>query len=498
MADIVPRWEWRTFGDHFGAAEATLSGMTPEQVQESDELYLLSAQARDTVKVRDELMDVKHLERVNADGLEQWSPVLKAGFPLAADDVSFVLASLGAHAASPLARDAYTLEQLLDEVVRRSPGLAAVRVHKKRRRFTIGGCSAELTDVRTDGASTRTVAIEAPDANRVIATVRELGLDSRLNVNFPRGLAQLLGDGSPRYAVIDVGTNSVKFHIGERHATGEWRTLVDRAEVSRLGEGVEESGRLGAGAIARTVAAIEGMVEEAKQLGVRAIAAVGTAGLRSASNGAEFVEAVQARCGVAVEIISGEEEGRLAYVAATAELRLGPGSLVVFDSGGGSSQFTFGRDGEVSERFSVDVGAVRLTERLGLDREVSEDLLDKSLEAVAHDLDRLDGREVPDAVVGMGGTNTNLAAVKHSLATYDPDVVQGTVLDRNEVDRQIELYRGRDAGDRRSIVGLQPQRADIILAGACIVSSVMAKLRVESFTVSDRGLRHGLLIDRFG
>ena len=97
----------------------------------------------------------------------------------------------------------------------------------------------------------------------------------------------------------------------------------------------------------------------------------------------------------------------------------------------------------------------------------------------------------------MGGAVTNLAAVKHGLAEYDPDVVQGTVLDRAEIDRQIELYRTRGADERRSIVGLQPQRADIILAGACIVRTVLGKLGKDSLTVSDRGLRHGVLEDRF-
>ena len=98
----------------------------------------------------------------------------------------------------------------------------------------------------------------------------------------------------------------------------------------------------------------------------------------------------------------------------------------------------------------------------------------------------------------MGGAVTNLTAVKHGLATYDPDVVQGTVLDRAEIDRQIELYRTARAEQRRQIVGLQPNRAEVILAGACIVRTVLAKLGRDSFTVSDRGLRHGVLAERFG
>jgi exopolyphosphatase/guanosine-5'-triphosphate,3'-diphosphate pyrophosphatase len=141
---------------------------------------------------------------------------------------------------------------------------------------------------------------------------------------------------------------------------------------------------------------------------------------------------------------------------------------------------------------------VRFTERYGLADVVPEDRLASALDAIAADLARLDSRPTPDVLVALGGTVTNLAAVKQGLATYDPDVVQGTVLDRAEIDRQIELYRTSTAEQRRQIVGLQPKRAEVILAGACIVRTVLAKLGRESLTVSDRGLRHGLLMERFG
>ena len=301
-----------------------------------------------------------------------------------------------------------------------------------------------------------------------------------------------------RYAVIDAGTNSIKFHIGEHDVDGKWRTVVDRAELTRLGEGLAQQGVIIDAALERTAAAIAGMVDEAKRYGVRALAAVGTAGLRIASNGNQVVAAIQARTGVLIEVISGEEEGRLAYVAAKAGLGLNKGSLVVFDTGGGSSQFTFGHDASVDERFSVDVGAVRYTERYRLDRAVSPEVLREAMAAISADLSRIDGRPIPDALVAMGGAVTNITAVMHRLATYDPEVVQGTVLDRVEIDRQIELYRSQDADARRAIVGLQPKRAEVILAGACIVRTVMEKLGKQSFTVSDRGLRHGVLAERFG
>ncbi len=497
MTIIVPRWEWRTFGDRLGAAGDRLGALAPDHVEESDEVYLLSGRDGDTVKIRDGLMDIKHLESTNDEGLEQWVPVMKAAFPLAAKDVAAALAGLGASVPT-LAQSSYAVDELIDDVVLPSDDVWAARVHKVRRHFTLGGCMAELTDVRTDGASTRTIAIESPDAGRVIAAVREAGLGGRQNVSFPRGLKALVESGPRRYAVIDVGTNSVKFHIGERDADGAWRRVVDRAEVTRLGEGLDAEGRLGPEPMERTIAAIADMAAEAERYGALAIAAVGTAGLRAASNSAHFVTGVRARCGVPIEVITGEEEARLAYRAATAGLGRTGGAVVVFDSGGGSSQFTFGHDDHVDERFSVEVGAVRFTERYDLDAAVSEHQLAAAKEAIAAALARLDGRPAPDAVLGMGGTVTNLAAVKHELAPYDPDVVQGSVLDAAEIDRQIELYRTRTADERRRIVGLQPKRAEVILAGACIVRTVIAKLGCESLQVSDRGLRHGLLADRFG
>jgi exopolyphosphatase/guanosine-5'-triphosphate,3'-diphosphate pyrophosphatase len=197
-------------------------------------------------------------------------------------------------------------------------------------------------------------------------------------------------------------------------------------------------------------------------------------------------------------VISGEEESRLAYLAVTSALDLGDGTLAVFDTGGGSSQFTFGRAREVEERFSVNVGAVRFTERFGLDGVVGENVVADALDTIAADLSQLDDRPPPDMLVGMGGAVTNMAAVSHGLATYDPSVVQGTVLDAAEIDRQIELYRARTADQRREIPGLQPKRAEVILAGACVVRTVLGKLGRDSLTVSDRGLRHGLLAERFG
>jgi exopolyphosphatase / guanosine-5'-triphosphate,3'-diphosphate pyrophosphatase len=495
---ITPRWEWRCFGEAAAGVASTLGPLTPERVQESDEVYLLSPAVTHAVKVRDGLMDIKRLVRVDDDGLEQWVPVMKAGFPLSAADVGAVTEALALEARPRPARAAPTLEELQAELGAQNPDLLAVEVHKRRERHTIGGCLAELTEVRAGRHSTRTFAIESEDAALVIEQVRELGLDVEPNVSFVRGLKALVRFGTGRYAVIDVGTNSVKFHVGERSAGGTWRTVVDRAEITRLGDGLQETGRLNPEPMERTVEAIAGMADEARQHDVVDIAAVGTAGLRSAPNSDELLQAVRERCGVDIEIIAGDEEARLAYLATVAAIGHAQQARVVFDTGGGSSQFTFGRHEHVEERFSVDVGAVRFTERYGLDGVVSAEVVGAARAAIAADLERLDDRPEPDALVAMGGAVTNLAAVKHGLVDYDPAIVQGTVLDRAEIDRQIELYRTRNVDERREVVGLQPRRAETILAGGCIVRTVLDKLGKDSLTVSDRGLRHGVLVERFG
>jgi len=300
-----------------------------------------------------------------------------------------------------------------------------------------------------------------------------------------------------RYAVIDIGTNSIKFHIGEKHDDGSWGVIVDRAEITRLGEQLQESGIIHAEALERNAAAIADMVAEAARQGVTGIAAVGTMALRTARNSKQFIDRVRELCGLTIEVIPGEEESRLSYLAVKSGIGLSKGSMVIFDTGGGSTEFVFGQGVSVLDRFSLNVGALRFTEKYGLAHAVSAERLQEALQEIAQDLQRLDGTPTPEALVGMGGTVTTIAGVRHRLVKYDPDIVQGSTIDRWEIDRQMELYRTQSTEERKRIIGLQPKRADVILGGLCIVSTIMHKVQKEHFVVSDRGLRHGLLVDRF-
>jgi exopolyphosphatase/guanosine-5'-triphosphate,3'-diphosphate pyrophosphatase len=181
------RWEWRTFGDDLGEAGRQLASMRVEQVTDSDEIYLLGPASLDAVKVRDGLLDVKHLQAVDDDGLQLWAPVMKAPLPVSAADASAVLAALDVPVP---ALEAGTF--VLAEIVAAGAGVVAVPVHKTRRHFTLRGCMAELTDLHAGGRSVRTIAVESEEPARVLAAVGELGLALRPNVSVPRGLESLL------------------------------------------------------------------------------------------------------------------------------------------------------------------------------------------------------------------------------------------------------------------------------------------------------------------
>jgi exopolyphosphatase/guanosine-5'-triphosphate,3'-diphosphate pyrophosphatase len=191
MGPIVPRWEWRTFAASFVDADRRFRELPPGQASQSHESYLLSPHCDANVKIRDELMDIKRLEQVDAHGLEQWRPVLKAAFPLRAAEVAEVCAALQVAPLPP--RDRYAWETMRTALTHPSRGVRVVPIDKKRQRYTVGGCPAERTELAADGRPTRTVAIESEDPARVWAAVREMGLERFENLSYPRGLKRLLG-----------------------------------------------------------------------------------------------------------------------------------------------------------------------------------------------------------------------------------------------------------------------------------------------------------------
>jgi exopolyphosphatase/guanosine-5'-triphosphate,3'-diphosphate pyrophosphatase len=297
-----------------------------------------------------------------------------------------------------------------------------------------------------------------------------------------------------RFAVIDVGSNSMKMHVAD--VDGDRVTAVDdRTEVTRLGEGLRAGGELTDGAVERNVRALGKFAAAARELGAAEIVAVGTMALRTASNRERFLRRVREEHGLEVEVISGDEEARLASLAAVSGLGAMHGAVCIFDAGGGSTEFIFLRGGELEQSFSLAVGGRRLTEDILRSDPVAPAEMAKLNRTVA-DLIAPAEQKV-NTLIGIGGTVTSLGSILHRLEKYDPEIVQGTRLTAAEVDRQIALFAGLTVEERKEIVGLMPKRADVILAGAAIVRGVMRKVARDELLISDRGVRHGVMVDRF-
>ena len=189
MSEIIPRWEWRSFGSHFGDAETRLKTRGADKLQHSDEIYLLSSVSNANVKIRDGLMDIKRLEKTDTHGFEQWRPVLKEAFPLPAAAIDAVFAALGIASSRELAP--ITLAQLLAEVTTDSR-LRALTVQKIRTRYHLEDCMAELTEVVANDKTIRTIAVESEDPAHIAAALRALDLEGVENVSYPRGLKRLV------------------------------------------------------------------------------------------------------------------------------------------------------------------------------------------------------------------------------------------------------------------------------------------------------------------
>lgn len=192
MQEIVPRWEWRTFTNDLKQAEVNIRQHPEGKSRESAEVYILSEVSMDNTKVRDDLMDIKTLQQVNEDRLELWLPIMKGSFPLPVAEIEKVFKCFRV-TVPKFEREAYTFQQYLDEVIKPSKLLKAVNVFKKRTGFTINNCIVEIAEVKVDDKWIKTAAVEMEDPAMVIRTVRELGLDSFPNINYLRGLKNLVG-----------------------------------------------------------------------------------------------------------------------------------------------------------------------------------------------------------------------------------------------------------------------------------------------------------------
>lgn len=298
-----------------------------------------------------------------------------------------------------------------------------------------------------------------------------------------------------RAAIIDIGSNSIKLLVGE--GDGTVRTIAEKSEVARLGEGLWKSGVLSAAAMERSAEVVARFARQARENGAEKIVGVGTMALRSAGNSGDFVKMVRELCGVEVQIIPGEEEARLSYLAVLSGLSIPDGDMVIFDTGGGSTEFIFGKGTELTKRFSVNLGAIRITERFFHDDPVKVGSVAEALQEIGAEFAVAGVEGKPLRLVGLGGTVTTMGAVKHKMVKYQPEVIQGSTLTRDDIAQQIKAYSQRTIQQRRELPGMQPKRADVILAGACILQVIIDRFGVDALTISDRGLRHGLAFELF-
>ena len=303
-----------------------------------------------------------------------------------------------------------------------------------------------------------------------------------------------------RFAAIDVGTNTVLLLVAERRGPG-FAALSERAEITRLGRGVDRRGELDPEAIRETVEVLARFAAEARALGASGIACVATSAARDAANGAAFFEAARAAAGLVPEVISGAEEARLVHRSAWRDFGAPGRLLAVLDVGGGATEFTWGDGPSPRGRESLQVGAVRLAERgLAADPPGKGGLavLRSAAAEALRGLSPLSTAIAGSRLVAVAGTVTTLAAVEQALPAYDGERVHGSRLALDRVETLLEMMADLTVEERRRLPGMEPRRADVIVAGGAILAEAMRATGFREVTVSDRGVRWGLLWDRFG
>lgn len=299
-----------------------------------------------------------------------------------------------------------------------------------------------------------------------------------------------------RVATIDIGTNTVLLLVAERGPDGLVRPVLERATITRLGAGVDRTRRLAPEAIARTCACLADYGRLVREAGAERVAVVGTSAMRDAGGGDEVRACVRSALGVEARVVSGDEEASLTFRGALSGLPLdAAGPAAVFDIGGGSTEVVIGRlDGDARIAFarSFDVGSVRLTERLvAHDPPSPEDRA--NLSQSARDAFAMVPPLPPGTVpVGVAGTMTTLAAVALSLATYDGARVHGHLMTRSDLARVVDQLASLDLAGRRALAGMEPQRADVIVAGGLVALALLEHWKTEKVRISDRGVRWGL------
>jgi exopolyphosphatase / guanosine-5'-triphosphate,3'-diphosphate pyrophosphatase len=294
---------------------------------------------------------------------------------------------------------------------------------------------------------------------------------------------------APRYAVIDVGSNSVLLLTVEVESGGAARVVDDAVATTRLGAGLRRGGTLDRTAGTRTADAVATFAARARAAGAQTVWAFATGAVRDAADGDEFVRALAARTGVPVEIVPGEREAALAWEAVRAGLDVADGRLLVCDVGGRTTELVL--DG--SAAVSLPLGALALTEAHGTDATALATAID-AVVGTADVLERARRREA--RVAASGGTATALGALALGLVTYAPERVHGHRLSVAELTTLAARLAALSPSERAHLPGLDPDRGAILPAGAAILARIVTGTAAPELTVSDHGVRHAYLGQR--
>jgi exopolyphosphatase/guanosine-5'-triphosphate,3'-diphosphate pyrophosphatase len=305
---------------------------------------------------------------------------------------------------------------------------------------------------------------------------------------------------TPRAAFVDIGTNTILCLIVELRDGGRFRVLEDLATITRLGQGVDKTGRISLAGEERSRRVLQSYIERCRDLGVEEVHAAGTSALRDAVNSDEVRARLKEDTGLAIRVLSGMEEARYVFLAVQRGLALGHEEVLVIDVGGGSTEFIWGNHQGLRRAISIDLGSVRLTERFLRSDPVTEKEYRDALDVIDTEITRLHD-SVPEShtnarMIGIAGTFTTLAAIEKKLVRYSHHDVHGSVLQLTEVQRQRRLFQSQTIAERKKIPGLEPARADVILAGALLIERIMIRSQADDVIVSDQGVRYGLLYER--
>lgn len=304
-------------------------------------------------------------------------------------------------------------------------------------------------------------------------------------------------DNTVRIGAVDIGTNSVRLLVADVDENERLRTSHRMGEISRLGEGIDRTGLIDEAAASRTLDCLERFVQEAEYSGASRIRVAATNALRVAQNGLEVAARFSERIGYPVEVLSGEEEARLVFLAVLSGLSPPHGRSVVVDIGGGSTEIISGLERDGTRVISLELGCVRLTERFIRSDPPTESELaairSYVREVFAEKLHEFE-TEGLDRAIGVGGTVTAFGALDLSLVKYDPTRIENHVLSQARISLIEKELCSIPVARRRDLAGVSRGRADIIPAGAVILTEFVARFPVPGLTVSTRGLRYGLVL----